>query len=200
VLLWENHLPNNYLNVLPKYRNFLCFAPRLPHLETCVTLPKCEILHPRAKIVWSYLAPCHGWLLSCLLWLESLKVLEPLRRIEDDLSPPPPHRAWVSGTSIALPGSGTGGSGVRSRRKVNVIVVFPSQGYKSKDFLRWEQVVSLHASCTATLSYPIFLPKLSTHHMYALDQLFHTYGPKVFTDNQMSWIKYIYYINNVSKD
>jgi hypothetical protein len=32
------------------------------------------------------------------------------------------------------------------------------------------------------------------------DQLFHTYGPKVFTDNQMSQIKYNYYINNVSKD
>jgi hypothetical protein len=36
--------------------------------------------------------------------------------------------------------------------------------------------------------------------MYAQDQLFHTYGQKVFTDNQMSRIKYIYYIDNVSKD
>jgi hypothetical protein len=32
------------------------------------------------------------------------------------------------------------------------------------------------------------------------DQLFHTYGTKVFTDNQVSRIKYNYYINNVSKD
>jgi hypothetical protein len=32
------------------------------------------------------------------------------------------------------------------------------------------------------------------------DQLFHTYGPKVFKDNQMWWIKYNYYINIVSKD
>jgi hypothetical protein len=32
------------------------------------------------------------------------------------------------------------------------------------------------------------------------DQLFHIYGPKVFTDNQMSRIKYNYYIDNVSKD
>jgi hypothetical protein len=36
--------------------------------------------------------------------------------------------------------------------------------------------------------------------MYAQDQWFHTYGQKVFTDNQMSQIKYIDYINNVSKD
>jgi hypothetical protein len=36
--------------------------------------------------------------------------------------------------------------------------------------------------------------------MYTQDQLFHTYRQKVFTDNQMSWIKYIYYIDNVSKD
>jgi hypothetical protein len=32
------------------------------------------------------------------------------------------------------------------------------------------------------------------------DQLFHTYGPKVFADKQMSRIKYNYYISNVSKD
>jgi hypothetical protein len=36
--------------------------------------------------------------------------------------------------------------------------------------------------------------------MYGQDQLFHTYGQNVFTDNQISRIKYIYYINNVSKD
>jgi hypothetical protein len=32
------------------------------------------------------------------------------------------------------------------------------------------------------------------------DQLFHTYEPKMFTDNQISQIKYNYYKNNVSKD
>jgi hypothetical protein len=32
------------------------------------------------------------------------------------------------------------------------------------------------------------------------EQLFHTYGQKVFTDNHMSRIKYNYYISNVSKD
>jgi hypothetical protein len=32
------------------------------------------------------------------------------------------------------------------------------------------------------------------------DELFHTYRTKVFTDNQLSWIKYNYYINNISKD
>jgi hypothetical protein len=30
--------------------------------------------------------------------------------------------------------------------------------------------------------------------------MFYTYGPKVFTDNQISRIKYNYYITNVSKD
>jgi hypothetical protein len=50
------------------------------------------------------------------------------------------------------------------------------------------------------LSYPIFMPKPSTHRMYAQDQLFHTYRQKVFIDNQLSRIKYNYYINNVSKD
>jgi hypothetical protein len=36
--------------------------------------------------------------------------------------------------------------------------------------------------------------------MYGQDQLFHTYGQKVLTDNEMSQIKYNYYIDNVSKD
>jgi hypothetical protein len=30
--------------------------------------------------------------------------------------------------------------------------------------------------------------------------IYSTHGPKVFIDNQMSQIKYIYYINNVPKD
>jgi hypothetical protein len=50
------------------------------------------------------------------------------------------------------------------------------------------------------MSYPIFMPKLSTHRMYAHDQLFHTYGQKVLTYNQISQIKYNCYIDNVSKD
>jgi hypothetical protein len=44
------------------------------------------------------------------------------------------------------------------------------------------------------------MPEPSTQHMYARDQLFHTYGQKVLTDNQMSRIKYNYYVNNVSKE
>jgi hypothetical protein len=36
------------------------------------------------------------------------------------------------------------------------------------------------------LSYLIWQAKPSTHHMYAQDQLFHTYGQKAFIDNQMS--------------
>jgi hypothetical protein len=54
-------------------------------------------------------------------------------------------------------------------------------------------------SWISVLSYPIFMLKPSTHRMYAQDQLFHIYRQKVFTDNQMSWIKYIYYIDNVPK-
>jgi hypothetical protein len=37
-----------------------------------------------------------------------------------------------------------------------------------------------------SMSYPIFMPKSSTHCMHVQDQLFHTYGQKVLTDNQMS--------------
>jgi hypothetical protein len=36
------------------------------------------------------------------------------------------------------------------------------------------------------VSYPVFMPKPSTHRMYAQDQFFHTYGHKVFTDSQIS--------------
>jgi hypothetical protein len=47
------------------------------------------------------------------------------------------------------------------------------------------------------LSYLIFMPQSSTHHMCASDHLFYTHGSKVFTDSQMSWIMYNYYINIV---
>jgi hypothetical protein len=50
------------------------------------------------------------------------------------------------------------------------------------------------------LSYPVFMPKLSTHHMHDLGSIVPHIQPKVLTDNQISRIKYNYYINNVSKD
>jgi hypothetical protein len=60
----------------------------------------------------------------------------------------------------------------------------------------WEVTFSLWIS----LPYLVFMPKPSTHRMSAQDHLFHTHRPKVFTLSKMSQIKYIYYINNVSKN
>jgi hypothetical protein len=51
------------------------------------------------------------------------------------------------------------------------------------------------------LSYPVFMPKPGTHHMHDPRSIVRHIRPKVFTDNQMSQIKYnYYYINSVSKD
>jgi hypothetical protein len=50
------------------------------------------------------------------------------------------------------------------------------------------------------LSYPILQAKPGTRRMCAQDYLFHTHEHKVFTHSQMSQVKYIYYIINVSKD
>jgi hypothetical protein len=50
------------------------------------------------------------------------------------------------------------------------------------------------------LSYPVFMPKQSTHHMHDPGSIVPHIQPKVFTDNQMSRIKYNYYISSVSKD
>jgi hypothetical protein len=50
------------------------------------------------------------------------------------------------------------------------------------------------------LSYLIFTPKPSTHRMHDPGSIVSHIRPKVFTDNQMSRIKYNYYINSVSKD
>jgi hypothetical protein len=50
-------------------------------------------------------------------------------------------------------------------------------------------------------SYPVFIPKPSTHRMHDLESIVPHIQPKVFTDNQMSSIKYdYYYINSVSKN
>jgi hypothetical protein len=82
---------------------------------------------------------------------------------------------------------------------------FPSQHAKcSAPFLQithhvfsFSRIYEPLTSIDASMSYPILQAKSSTHRMYAHDKLFHIYGPKVFTDNQMSQINYIYYINNV---
>jgi hypothetical protein len=50
------------------------------------------------------------------------------------------------------------------------------------------------------MSYLVFMPKPSTHRMHDLGSVVPHIWPKVFTDNQMSRIKYNYYISSVSKD
>jgi hypothetical protein len=50
------------------------------------------------------------------------------------------------------------------------------------------------------VSYTILQAKPSTHCMCVHDHLFHTHEHKVFTDSQISRIKYFYYTNNVFKD
>jgi hypothetical protein len=51
------------------------------------------------------------------------------------------------------------------------------------------------------VSYPIFIPKSSTHRMYDTGLIVPYIRSKVFTDKQMPRIKYdYYYINSVSKD
>jgi hypothetical protein len=44
------------------------------------------------------------------------------------------------------------------------------------------------------------MPKPRTHRMHDPGSIVPHIWPKVFTDNQMSRIKYNYYISNVSKD
>jgi hypothetical protein len=51
-----------------------------------------------------------------------------------------------------------------------------------------------------SLSYPVFMPKSSIHRMHDPRSIVPHIQPKVFTDNQISRIKYNYYISNVSKD
>jgi hypothetical protein len=50
------------------------------------------------------------------------------------------------------------------------------------------------------LLYPVFMPKPYTHRMHDPGSIVPHIGSKVFTDNQMSRIKYNYYIGSVSKD
>jgi hypothetical protein len=50
------------------------------------------------------------------------------------------------------------------------------------------------------MSYPVFMPKPSTHRMHDPGSIVPLIRPKVFTNNQMSRIKYYYYISSVSKD
>jgi hypothetical protein len=51
-----------------------------------------------------------------------------------------------------------------------------------------------------SMSYPVFMPKPSTHRMHDPGSIVPHIRPKVFIDNQISRIQYNYYISNVSKD
>jgi hypothetical protein len=44
------------------------------------------------------------------------------------------------------------------------------------------------------------MPKPRTHHMHDPGSMVPHIRPKLFTDNQMSRIKYNYYISSISKD
>jgi hypothetical protein len=50
------------------------------------------------------------------------------------------------------------------------------------------------------MSYPVFMPKPRTYFMHDPGSIVPNIRPKVFTDNQMSQIKYNYFISSVSKD
>jgi hypothetical protein len=50
------------------------------------------------------------------------------------------------------------------------------------------------------VSYPVFMPKLSTHRMHDPGSIVPHIWPKVITNYQMPQIKYNHYINNISKD
>jgi hypothetical protein len=76
------------------------------------------------------------------------------------------------------------------------------QGSIAKNFknILTVPILLLAQTTSSPLSYPIFMPKPSTHRMHDPGSIVPQIWPKVFTDNQMSWIKYNYYISNVSKD
>jgi hypothetical protein len=69
------------------------------------------------------------------------------------------------------------------------------------DFLKiWKIVFCIFKVYLWKLSYPVFMPKPDTHRMHDPGSIVPHIRPKVFTDNQMSQIKYNSYKNNVSKD
>jgi hypothetical protein len=56
------------------------------------------------------------------------------------------------------------------------------------------------ASTYSRVSGGVFMPKPSTHRMHDIGSVVPHIRPKVFTGTQKSRIKYIYYIDNVSRD
>jgi hypothetical protein len=69
----------------------------------------------------------------------------------------------------------------------------------SPTFASWVSSRNISDS-DSNVSYPVFMPKPSTHRMHDPGSIVPYIQPKVSTDNQMSRIKYNYYISNVSKD
>jgi hypothetical protein len=102
------------------------------------------------------------------------------------------HQFTVSIGSIYIYGGV--GHGPRSRWGSRWGLVDRSGGVCSP-LIHHEHMLNIDIQCVYVI--PDFA---STHRMCAQDHLFHTHGHKMFTDSQMSRIKYIYYTNNVFKD
>jgi hypothetical protein len=85
-------------------------------------------------------------------------------------------------------------------RGMNISCWFHMSDLHKKNF--WLPKCNIMSSWWPTwhMSYPIFMPKPSTHRMYDPGPIAPHIRPKVITDNQMSRIRYNYYINNISKD
>jgi hypothetical protein len=64
----------------------------------------------------------------------------------------------------------------------------------------YASVPTIDTALVPLLSYPIFIPKPSTHCMHDPGSVVPHIRSKVFTNNQMSRIKYNYYISSVYKD
>jgi hypothetical protein len=80
-------------------------------------------------------------------------------------------------------------------------IVRDSMNYHPPDTLEGHSRTSVPLGLRGSLlSYPIFMPKSCTRHMHDLGSILPPIWPKVFTDKQMSQIRCIYYIDNVSKD
>jgi hypothetical protein len=64
----------------------------------------------------------------------------------------------------------------------------------------WFPICLAYFGQSKNVSYPVFMSKSSTHRMHDPGSIVPPIRSKVSTYNQMPWIKYNYYINDVPKD
>jgi hypothetical protein len=151
-----------------------------------------EVVHHAGLLVDGSLHLC---LPMCKVIHQSLESSDPFYRALSLVNPITDVPLQMS-VPVRVPGRG-GGSGLEARLRVTMRGIVTTTHMVTRVA---NPTSSVSLGLLRVMSYTVFMPKPSTHCIHDPGLIVPHIRLKVFTENQMSRIKYNYYISSVSKD